>query len=94
MHRISFLHPNAIARNAFNLRKVPFLIAQRAHTPRLQPPLDTIQMEYMSAISKCNAKSIVIGRAGIGLIFNGGFVDGIATDGTMLGAGIPAPHCN
>ena len=49
-------------------------------------------MEYMTTIPESNAQSIVIGWTGIGLIFNGRLIDGIATDGTMLGTGIPAPH--
>ena len=86
------LHSNTITRDPFNLCKVPFLITQRAYTPSFQPPLDTIQMKYVSTITKRNWQSVIIRGGWVRLVFDGGFVDGITTDCTMFGAGIPWPH--
>ena len=92
LHHMYILHSHPIPRNPLNLRKVPLRITQRTNTPRLQPPLNTIQMKHMRTIPKGNAQSIIVRGAGIGLVFDGWFVEGIATDGAGFGAGIPGPH--
>lgn len=51
----SFLNTQlSIARNAFDLGKIPFFIAQRTHRPGLQPALNAIQMKHMAAVPKGN----------------------------------------
>lgn len=49
-------------------------------------------MKDMSTISKGNRKTIVVRGTGVGLIFNGGFVERVAANGASIGANIPAPH--
>ena len=49
-------------------------------------------MKYVTAVPKGNTQSIIIGMAGIGLIFDGWFIEGITADGTGVGADIPGPH--
>ena len=40
-------------------------------------------MKDVSTIAKGDAQSAVVGRTGIGLVFNGGFVQGVATNRTL-----------
>lgn len=77
------LHALPVSRDSLNFGKVPFLITQWTNGTRLQPPLDTIQMEYMSTIPKGDAQSIVVGRCWIGLIFDAGFIQWITTYGAL-----------
>jgi hypothetical protein len=73
----------AVARNAFDFGKIPFLVAQRTHTAGFQPALDTIQMKHVATIAKSNRQSIIVRVRGIGLVFNRWFVQGIATNGAL-----------
>jgi hypothetical protein len=73
----------SISRNALNLGKIPLLVAERTHTPRLEPPLNAVQVKHVSTVAKGNAQAIVIGRGGIGLVLNRGFIERIATNGAL-----------
>ena len=88
------LHANPIPRNPLNFGKVPLLITKRTNRPRPQPPLNTIQVKNVSTISKGNAQPIIIRGRRVGLVFDGGFVERVSADGTVLGANIPGPHGN
>jgi hypothetical protein len=50
-----YLHPDAISRDPFDLREVPLLVTQGTYAPGLQPPLDAIEVEYVSAIPEGDA---------------------------------------
>ena len=66
-----------------HLGKVPFLVAERTDGTGLQPALDAIQVKDVSTIAEGNAESIVVGGRRIGLVFDGGFVEGIAANGAL-----------
>lgn len=84
------LHPQlSISRNALNLCKIPFLIAQGADGSSFQPSLDAVQMKNMTTISKRDGKSVIIGRRRICLIFNARFVERISTNGAGISTNIP-----
>lgn len=51
-------------------------------------------MKNMAAVTKRDGKAIVVRGAGIGLVFDGGFIERIAADGAGVGADIPGPHCH
>lgn len=59
---VNVLSHSSIAWNSFDFREIPLLVAQRTHTAGLQPTLDAIQMEHMTAVSKSYAQSIFIVR--------------------------------
>jgi len=82
----------AIPRNPLNLGKIPLLITKRTNTPRPQPPLNTIQMEYMATIPKSDTQPIIIRQTRIRLIFNGGLVERITANGAGISANVPGPH--
>ena len=46
----------------------------------------------MTAVSKGDAQSIVVGRGRIGLVFDAGLIETVATNGARIGANIPTPH--
>jgi hypothetical protein len=68
---------------SYNLGKVPFLVAKRTDTARLEPALDAIQMKHVSTVPKGNAKTIVVGGRWIGLVFNRGFIEGISANSAL-----------
>jgi len=59
------LRVSAITGDALNLGEVPLLVAERAHTSRLQPSLDAIQVKNMSAGSERDTEAVLVvgGRA-------------------------------
>lgn len=73
----------SVSRNSFNFGKVPFLVTERTNGTSFEPTLDAIQVEDVSAVSKSDAQSVVVGGTGIGLILNGGFVERIATNSAL-----------
>lgn len=88
---MSFLRPDldtqlAVARNAFNLGKVPLLVTERTDASRLKPTLNTIEMENMSAIPKCNRQPIIIRGRRICLIFDRWFIERVTADSTLFTA--------
>ena len=74
----------SIARNTFNFGKVPFLVAERTYRSCFEPSLNTIQMKDVTTIAKGDAETIVIGRWGISLIFNGWLIQGVTTNGALV----------
>lgn len=54
------LPDSSITRDAFNLREIPFLIAQRAHAARLQPALNAVQVEHVTASAKGYTETILV----------------------------------
>jgi hypothetical protein len=63
--------------------QIPFLVAKRTDTARLEPALDAIQMKHVSTVPKGNAQTIVVRGRRIGLVFNRRFVEGISTNGAL-----------
>jgi hypothetical protein len=61
------LSHSTIAGNALDLGEVPLLVAQWAHTSRLQPALNAVQVENMTAVSECYTQTILVvwRRAGL-----------------------------
>ena len=74
----------SVSRDAFNLGKVPLLVAEGTDRPRLEPALDAIQVKDVTAIAKGNAQPVVIGRRRIRLVLDRGFVERIAANGALL----------
>ena len=72
-----------VAGNALNFGKVPFLIAERTDGARLEPALDAVQVEDVSAVSKGNRQAVVVRRRRVGLVLNARFVQGISTNGAL-----------
>ena len=81
-----------VARDALDLGKVPLLVAKGADRPGPEPALDAVEMEDVAAIAEGNGQTIVIGRGWVGLILDGGLVEGVAADGAGVGANVPGPH--
>ena len=73
----------SISRDALNLGKVPFLVAERTDGSCFQPTLDAIQVKDVSAISKGNGETVVVGWTGIGLILDRRLVEGVAANGAL-----------
>ena len=72
-----------ISRNTFNFGKVPFFVTERTDAACFEPALNTIQMKDVTAITKGNAQSIIIGRRRIGLVLNRRFIERIAANGAL-----------
>ena len=49
-------------------------------------------MEDVAAIAEGNGQTIVVGRGRVGLVLDGGLVEGVAADGAGIGANVPGPH--
>ena len=56
------------------------------------PALDAVEMEDVAAIAEGNGQTIVVGRGRVGLILDGGLVEGVAADGAGVGTNVPGPH--
>jgi hypothetical protein len=69
--------------DALNLGNVPFLGAQGTRGFLVHPALDAVPMKHVSAISKCNRKTGVMGRRRISLILNAWLIKRIATNRTL-----------
>ena len=78
--------------DALDLGKVPLLVAKGADRPGPEPALDAVEMEDVAAIAEGNGQTIVIGRGWVGLILDGGLVEGVAADGAGVGTNVPGPH--
>ena len=73
----------SIARNSFNLGKVPLFVTKWTYWPCLEPTLNAIKMKDVTTISKSNWQSIVIGWRRVGLIFDRRFVEWITANSAL-----------
>ena len=81
---ISFLNSQlSVSGDAFDLRKVPLLVAKRTNRPSLEPALDAIEVKDVTTVSKGNRKAIVVGGRRVGLVLDRGFVEGVAANGAL-----------
>lgn len=78
------LKQTRIKTNTYNFGKIPFLVAEGTDGAGLEPTLDAIEVKDVTAIPKSNGQAIVVGRTGIGLILDGGFVERIAANGALI----------
>ena len=46
----------------------------------------------MAAVAEGNRQTVVVGRGRVGLVLDGGLVEGVAADGAGIGANVPGPH--
>ena len=49
-------------------------------------------MENVATVAKGDAEAIVICWAGIGLVFDRGFIERVTADGTCVCTDVPRPH--
>ena len=75
-----------------DLGELPLLVAERAVGARAQPLGDAVQVEDVAAGAPGDAQALLGGAGGVGLVLDGGLVEGVAADGARVRADAPAPH--
>lgn len=74
-----------VPRDALDLGKVPLLVAQGTDGARLEPSLDAIEVEDVSAVPERDAEAVVVGGARVGLVLDRRLVEGVAANGALEG---------
>ena len=91
---VSFLRTSSIARDPLNFGKIPLLITKRANAPRLEPPLNAVQMEHVPTHTKGDWQTIFVIWGGICLVFDGRLVEAISANCARVSTNVPTPHCH
>ena len=77
------LQGDLVPRDALDLGEVPLLVAEGTDGPGPEPPLDAVQVEDVAAVPERDGEAVVVGGAGVGLVLDGGLVQGVPADGAL-----------